>query len=547
MIIKKKLVLISLILFIIILFIQNIFALTANSSSYSISMFGNKLVTANPSSISYDSTVLSEVQGTTRNAEADSYSTNVGFFSGTIPYKTVQISSYSIYPTSAVTGSIISFKVSAINAQSIWLKMTLPNSMEETINLTNNVYSYYTADLVGIYSITFYANSSTNSLTSVLDSFEITSPITSSSTGGGTSCKYIWDCGSWSICSPDGKQTRTCKNIGTCTGEEGKPIEERNCSEALFDVKLKLGQLELTTNESLAFNVNLIQTKSIEKIDVQIKYSIIDKNENEIFSQIETRAIETGIDYRKTFDELKLSPGEYTLRIDIVYGNMQKANAEQTFTVKETGKIEVGRNYLPIIIGIIFLIFMSIIIIFLIKRFRKNLSKLRKPNSYKGRIKENLKKIKARNYLIIILGFFILISFFIFGKSIIGFAINSEGNLSNNLGIIGIMFIILLIGTFIFIYRKKIKEFIETIKIKYSENSVKGLIKRKLYTDEGDYLGKIEDIILKENRIDSLKIKVHKKHRRKIRAKGIVIGYENVKGLGQIFIIDKKVLEKINS
>ena len=283
MIIKKKLVLISLILFIIILFIQNIFALTANSSSYSISMFGNKLVAANPSSISYDSTVLSEVQGTTRNAEADSYSTNVGFFSGTIPYKTVQISSYSIYPTSAVTGSIISFKVSAINAQSIWLKMTLPNSMEETINLTNNVYSYYTADLVGIYSITFYANSSTNSLTSVLDSFEITSPITSSSTGGGTSCKYIWDCGSWSICSPDGKQTRTCKNIGTCTGEEGKPIEERNCSEALFDVKLKLGQLELTTNESLAFNVNLIQTKSIEKIDVQIKYSIIDKNENEIY------------------------------------------------------------------------------------------------------------------------------------------------------------------------------------------------------------------------------------------------------------------------
>ncbi len=353
-------------------------AINASSSNYSIGMFGTGILSESPNSSNYTSDILTEAQGTTRNAYIPGYTINRGFFKGTIPHQTVSIDSYSIYPASAVQNSIISFQISATNAQATWLKLTLPNSTQQIISLTNEVYSYYTADLVGTYDVAFYANSSTSSISIVLDDFEITSPPSPTpppSSGGGTSCNYIWDCGSWSVCSSDGIQTRTCKNVGTCTGETGKPIEERNCSESLFDVKLKLDKLELNEQDKLEFGVDLTQTKNTDKIDVQIRYYLIDKENNEIFSQVETRAIETNLSYREELEELFLENGEYTLGVEIIYGELQRAMAEQGFVVKEAEVQEVEKsrilevkpktkfyNYL-IILGIALILLLLILII----------------------------------------------------------------------------------------------------------------------------------------------------------------------------------------
>jgi len=49
---------------------------------------------------------------------------------------------------------------------------------------------------------------------------------------------------------------------------------------------------------------------------------------------------------------------------------------------------------------------------------------------------------------------------------------------------------------------------------------------------------------LVENKIDSLRIKLDKKHKFKI--KGIVLKFKDAKDIGHIVIIDEKILEKLN-
>jgi hypothetical protein len=46
-------------------------------------------------------------------------------------------------------------------------------------------------------------------------------------------CIPDWSCGSWSECSNDGKQTRTCEDENSCGGLSGKPSETQSCMPAL--------------------------------------------------------------------------------------------------------------------------------------------------------------------------------------------------------------------------------------------------------------------------------------------------------------------------
>ncbi|MBT4165892.1 hypothetical protein HOE04_02530 [archaeon] len=553
---KKTQVLFILILFITILFIQNISALTANSSSYSVSMFGTGMATATPSSTNYNPTTLTEAKGTTRNAEGITYTGNIGFFSNTSYHKTVSITSYTIYPTSAVQGSIIRLSISALNAQSTWAVLTLPNSTEKTISLTNNGDSYYTGNDVGTYTVTFYANSSSGSLASAIDTFEITSPTsttTPSSGGGGGSttiiekCTYVWDCSSWSICS-DKYQIRECKNTGNCKGIEGKPIEKRICSDALFDVTIKFTDLIITKEDTLEFNVNLIEQEGIEKVDVQIKYTIIDSKDNEIFSQIETKAIQEELNYDKEIKELKLVDGEYILRVDILYGNLQRAFAEQKFKIKkgELGTTSIGEFTDKLLIILASLIILLILIIFiLLKKRKKEERKPKTHKEYKNKIKQNLKKIKSKNTLIVLAGFMLIGILSIRKNNITGFIIRNTNMIENNLNIFWISLILGVSGVLVFTYRKNIIEKIKTKMMnKFPKNSLKGLIKKKVYLEEGNLIGKVDEVFLSENKIDSLKIKLNKKQKYKV--KGIIVKYSYVKNIGHIVIIDERILEKLN-
>ncbi len=552
MINKKKLFLVSLIFFTLTISIQIISALTANSSSYSVGMFGTGMAIATPSSTNYSSTSLSEYGGTTRGGSNELYTVNIGFFDDASYHRTVSITSYIIYPTSAVQGSIIRLSISALNAQSTWAVLTLPNNTQETIQLNNNGDTYYTVSSVGIYTITFYANSSSGSLASAIDTLEITSPTqdtTSPSGGGGDTtilienCTYIWDCNSWSICS-NKNQTRKCENIGTCEGIEGKPIEERICSDALFDVSLRLEDLVITENSTLKFNVSLIEQKGIENIDVQIRYSIIDKYNEEIFSQVETRAIKGKLDYEKELKELELINGDYLLRVDILYGDLQRAFAEQSFEIKR-GELEIkgikkDRNILWVILGN--LIFITLLISFILT------IKIRKRRIYvvyKNKLKKGLKKISPKKLLMIFIGFALIVLLLTKGKNIVGVV----GTLLLNkdyLNVLGFVLIMGILGLFIFAYWKEIVEKIGMMKRnKYSKESLKGLIKKRVYTGSGYYVGKVKEVVLGENKIDSLRIKLEKK--KCLNAKGIIIRYKNVRSIGHVVIIEDKILNKIKS
>src|SRR3989344_4789431 len=90
-----------------VLLVGHSIALTASSSSYSFSMFGNGIATGRGDSNNYNSTFLSETGGTTRNAESSSFRANIGL------------------------------SVTALNAQSVWVQITSPDSQVQILNLMN--------------------------------------------------------------------------------------------------------------------------------------------------------------------------------------------------------------------------------------------------------------------------------------------------------------------------------------------------------------------------------------------------------------------------
>ena len=132
---------------------------------------------------------------------------------------------------------------------------------------------------------------------------------------------------------------------------------------------------------------------------------------------------------------------------------------------------------------------------------------------------------------------------FIRGNSMTGFVIGSASVVGNNWNILVFVLIIGMLGLLVFVYRKKIIEKIETKRMnKHSKDSLRGLIKKKVYTEEGKYLGKVDEVILGKNKIDSLRIKLEKRQK----VKGIVVKYQDVKSIGHIVIVDGEILEKLN-
>lgn len=338
----------------IVLFLNNVIAITGNSSNYSVNMFGNSVSTGNANSNNYIATFLSENSGTNNNALSNSFTGNIGFFE-TPYFTTVKINSYSVSPKSVVIGNTVSLSISASNYESIWVEIVSPDSQEQRLNLDNGQTLNYlpVPSIIGRYNVTFYANSSNGAIASVIDYFDLvgaqvsttgSSSGSSGGSGGGSgvtqSCNYNWDCTPWSLCA-NGLQTRSCVNIGTCTGQESKPIESMSCNQALFDILIDLENLQLIDDNKIRFNVNLEEQFGIEELDVHLKYSIIDENNFEVFSQIETRAVNGNLEIGKEII-LNLEEGNYILRVDVLYGNLQRAFAEQSFVIDKSSNAITG-------------------------------------------------------------------------------------------------------------------------------------------------------------------------------------------------------------
>jgi len=112
----------------------------------------------------------------------------------------------------------------------------------------------------------------------------------------------------------------------------------------------------------------------------------------------------------------------------------------------------------------------------------------------------------------------------------------------NNLGLLTIL-LLLCLSACIFKFWKEIKSLINGLNKTYDNNSVKGLINKKVYTDKGNKVGHIEEVILHRNRIYSLRVILNKVN--KFAAKGVIIKYRNVKSIGKIVIVDSRVFDKL--
>jgi len=389
-------------------------------------------------------------------------------------------------------------------------------------------------------------------------------PSGGSSGGGVPSCTNDWECTDWfpSECPASEIQERVCINRGTCKGTSGMPRLNRTCiyehKEPLFDIFLTLSEKnkQICSGNKIQASIKLENYGKIELLDAFMTYWIIDENNKLIVELKDTRAVTN----EKEFDiELKIpkstEEGTYRLYAQINYKNNQTAVAGETFEILSEESCAFFStkyfNWMYVIYGIIGLV--AILLILLIIRLFKSKFKIIKKKSkpkthkeYQNKIKNNLKKIRGKTFLIILAGFMLAGVLFIGGENMTGFVVGSATVINNNWTLFGFALIMGLLGLLVFTYRKKIIEKIEIRKVgKHPKNSIKGLIKKKVYNEEGIFIGKIDEVILGENKIDSLRIRLDKKQKFKI--KGIIVKYKNVKSVGHIIIIDENILEKLKS
>jgi len=390
-----------------------------------------------------------------------------------------------------------------------------------------------------------------------------TCPVTPPSVGGssgGSSCNYNWQCTNWFplICPESGTQERICINKGTCNGIEGMPNQTQKCEylgakEPLFDIYLSLEDKykEICSGSKIKANVKLENYAKVELLDAFMTYWIIDENNKLITELKDTRAVEKETSFNI---ELKIpestSQGTYRLYTQITYSGNKTAVAGETFEILAEDECTFlspkifNWNYLFYAGILIVAVFIILLLIKLVRRkFKHKIVRDRSSSNYRMAIKENLRKIKKRHYLLAIFGFILVSFIFIRANKMTGFVVNSLDNIKDNFEIITIIFAILVLALFGIIYKNKIFEFIQNRKNKYPYNSIMGLVNKKVYTDSGDYVGKIKEIILGENKIDSLKIKVNKEYK----INGVIVSYGYVKNVKDILIIDSNVFQKLDN
>ena len=137
---------------------------------------------------------------------------------------------------------------------------------------------------------------------------------------------------------------------------------------------------------------------------------------------------------------------------------------------------------------------------------------------------------------------------------ITGRFVDNIDDININYPLMGWLLLLLII---LFTLYKLIKKLIKNMKKhpykKKNVMRVRKVIGLKVYCLEGIEIGKVVDVILKDNKIDALKIKLHKTHRKKKnkhkkkgekKLHGFLLKYKHVHNIGHIVLVDKVVSEK---
>lgn len=121
---------------------------------------------------------------------------------------------------------------------------------------------------------------------------------------------------------------------------------------ALFDVKIELLRSQIEQGDNVFFKVDLLNFGEQSKIEVDLKYILLDSEGNILFTVGETKTIETQTQFIKKIPlPATLNIGKYTLIVTLDYGN-QHASSQETLEIipKTASKV---LYYSPLIVLII--------------------------------------------------------------------------------------------------------------------------------------------------------------------------------------------------
>lgn len=300
--------------------------------------------------------------------------------------------------------------------------------------------------------------------------------------------------------------------------------------------------------DKVLMEVTLYNLGTEEIKDAQIRYCIETNNKEIVKCSEEAIAIYTKLQLIKEF---LISPdietGEYFIKTEVLYDNNSKASSETSFEVKRiifSARNNLMINYLlSLSLGIVILMLLIVIILIYKKRklqigsrhyipsdknysiiekkvHQDNINSIRKVREVKPEPFEET-EIKGDKYLEI--------------KPSSTANIEHKGDKSSEIPFSE--------KDEIPLQPKKCFENLWNKHKKYPQNSILGLINKRVYSESGYYLGKVNDIILGKNNISNLKIELDKRYN--FKARGIVIDYKQVKNAGEVIIVDELVSEHL--
>jgi hypothetical protein len=179
--------------------------------------------------------------------------------------------------------------------------------------------------------------------------------------------------------------------------------------------------------------------------------------------------------------------------------------------------------------NIVYVIFILIIVVGVFLIWKKS-DKKEKSNHFKSSESKWLLRKKAVMGAVFFIFLIVIIGI---NKNLSGLAISDYGFVTKS--IIGAVVFIFAIGIVFLVLQKRNSPELFVGKHPYLTN----LSKKLVYTKEGEVLGRVEDIALKECKIESIKIKFNARARKKFKKKGIVIKYNVVDKVGEIIILKK--------
>lgn len=106
--------------------------------------------------------------------------------------------------------------------------------------------------------------------------------------------------------------------------------------EPLFDIVVDIPQKYriVSPGDEVLTNIKLVNLGSAGRIDIFLDYWIADENQNTIISKKETVAVETQVNFVRSFDiPVTTKPGKYKLHAKLTYFNGKEAASFHSFEV----------------------------------------------------------------------------------------------------------------------------------------------------------------------------------------------------------------------